>query len=691
MGRRFLFTVVLCILSLCLNLPCRAGLRGPGKYCGVVVFDRWDSCTLYGGGIIVPYEKRRRLDWWAVRSKLAKMLMEDRVDIMRLATKLIDETPANGQEALFKFYVMACCGMDEAAIATLRDLKRSNPNLENYIISNIYNTACGFSEWKVARTAVELFADNISGLILDKRLLQHFIDSGWSVEKVDQWLAGMPAGRRNFWIRERLRFNEQHGRSGALVKKLSEAVRKNPEDIDLAITLLRALRYGGDRKRDLSWMGESVKPKLATQAARIAFLLRRRHNWETAVKFYQQALDKPLTKDEVLEIATGHQTFFAPDKLRAMFIIRIKEDMGRCLLKLGKNQEAQKQMLDAAELREKNHLHLNSRLAGEVQSSSGSRAVEKRILEKEKQNSDDPRYWLERAEYYRGLKQPDQEEEALQEGLSLTKPLPKPKQPFKGSRDQRSSLLSAYARFLVRQKRMQDAADLLLDELEDAPALSASSGTAASMLAALRKQVRPDDSVLWDWLAERPQWGNPEERLLWQMLKNARPDRLPKYFLRAEKLANGHDPSRSHILGWIMNRMNFPERSIPLLKYAVDNLQDEGAKESAGVTLFTSYLDTRDWERAERIFPLAAKQLTSELPEWHYRITRLAAASGNKADAMRLWLQTVNLCPARLEGLEVLAKAGLKKELEAFYRRMQKKMPASNVPARALAILEKTK
>lgn len=31
-----------------------AGLRGPGKYCGIVVYDRWDGCTLYSG-IYVMY------------------------------------------------------------------------------------------------------------------------------------------------------------------------------------------------------------------------------------------------------------------------------------------------------------------------------------------------------------------------------------------------------------------------------------------------------------------------------------------------------------------------------------------------------------------------------------------------------------------------------------------------------------
>jgi len=30
----------------------RAGLRGPGKYCGVVVFDRWDTCFLLSGPYI---------------------------------------------------------------------------------------------------------------------------------------------------------------------------------------------------------------------------------------------------------------------------------------------------------------------------------------------------------------------------------------------------------------------------------------------------------------------------------------------------------------------------------------------------------------------------------------------------------------------------------------------------------------
>jgi len=46
---------VACYLGmlLCADL-CEAGLRTPGKYCGVVIFDRWDGCTLYSG-IYVMY------------------------------------------------------------------------------------------------------------------------------------------------------------------------------------------------------------------------------------------------------------------------------------------------------------------------------------------------------------------------------------------------------------------------------------------------------------------------------------------------------------------------------------------------------------------------------------------------------------------------------------------------------------
>jgi hypothetical protein len=33
-------------------------IRGPGKYNGVVVFDRWDGCHLYSGGYIMEISEK---------------------------------------------------------------------------------------------------------------------------------------------------------------------------------------------------------------------------------------------------------------------------------------------------------------------------------------------------------------------------------------------------------------------------------------------------------------------------------------------------------------------------------------------------------------------------------------------------------------------------------------------------------
>lgn len=57
-------TVWLLLLAM-LATDVRAGERGPGKHSGVVVFDRWDGCTLYSG-IYVMYISER------VKDKLRK-------------------------------------------------------------------------------------------------------------------------------------------------------------------------------------------------------------------------------------------------------------------------------------------------------------------------------------------------------------------------------------------------------------------------------------------------------------------------------------------------------------------------------------------------------------------------------------------------------------------------------------------
>jgi hypothetical protein len=49
---------VLALLSVCLRTPASAGIRGRGKYSGVVIFDRWDGCILFSGVYLMYVSER---------------------------------------------------------------------------------------------------------------------------------------------------------------------------------------------------------------------------------------------------------------------------------------------------------------------------------------------------------------------------------------------------------------------------------------------------------------------------------------------------------------------------------------------------------------------------------------------------------------------------------------------------------
>jgi hypothetical protein len=56
------------------------------------------------------------------------------------------------------------------------------------------------------------------------------------------------------------------------------------------------------------------------------------------------------------------------------------------------------------------------------------------------------------------------------------------------------------------------------------------------------KHVSGNDAVPWAWLAKRPVWEDPEERLLWRMLENAPESELGQHFDRAENLVGNGNP-----------------------------------------------------------------------------------------------------------------------------------------------------
>jgi len=54
---RLRYVLSLLVLTASCILVAHAGIRGPGKYCGVVVFDRWDTCFLLSGPYVTYISK----------------------------------------------------------------------------------------------------------------------------------------------------------------------------------------------------------------------------------------------------------------------------------------------------------------------------------------------------------------------------------------------------------------------------------------------------------------------------------------------------------------------------------------------------------------------------------------------------------------------------------------------------------
>ncbi|MBI1850245.1 MAG: hypothetical protein HYR85_07865 [Planctomycetes bacterium] len=184
---------------------------------------------------------------------------------------------------------------------------------------------------------------------------------------------------------------------------------------------------------------------------------------------------------------------------------------------------------------------LSAVIAGQTQLASGARFIEGCIREAERKSADDPAYWRERAEYYRGRNETAQEEDARLHALALTESNPSSALP-------RRFLLSDYSSFSLCHDRNPGAVDWLCREIENSSADSDDAKQAASALwERFANDIRGDEGALWTWLANRAKWEFTEERLLFAMLKFFDPahtvglDVLAKAGLRDELVAHYRD------------------------------------------------------------------------------------------------------------------------------------------------------
>ncbi|MDP1916148.1 MAG: hypothetical protein Q8L14_07875 [Myxococcales bacterium] len=506
---------------------------------------------------------------------------------------------------------------------------------------------------------------------------------------LDVWLTSRGRARSPYWVKERKRF--LGASASVLFDELEARIRATPTDL---ATVKVYLEVQEPKERSAAWLPLVVMPASAWDSFQVAEWLTSRHPAEALV-LLDRATKTKLTDADRAHITTLIRTTWstfpgmelAPDVLLARWV---SEQRVKCLKATGQNAAAQAILvqLDAEDARGLPRRAL-SRTAGQIQAPLQQRPLERSIIEAEPLNEKDPAYWSGRADYYRGREDVAKERSALERWLALTV-LTSKSTPTRVA--ERSAPVRAYADFLRRTGNEAAALAFLWKEYD-----SVTNDTHHEAVLHLLEweysglsPFRSDDARLWAFLEGRATWSSTEERLLWRMAETAKPGaERDAVWVRAERAVK-KVPARAATTGWVMNRTQAAERSMPLLELACADRSDEERRKTACGTLFDSCLATNRWQRAEALWPQRLEQLTvTERPDWLAQVAIAAARARALDDALRLWVMKEALDFAALGRLEELATAGARAPLIAHFERLSKERPTSTVPAAALAILRR--
>ncbi|MDO4858130.1 MAG: hypothetical protein Q4A17_09325 [Thermoguttaceae bacterium] len=600
------------------------------------------------------FEEKDRLEWLAELQAKPEKTAADELRIFQLAARSGDEAAALA--ALERFIAMenpkpgTLYGLTHWASKTLQ-----NPALARHLAER-------FPQLAVGNPSLQDFFP--SELKTDPEMVRLWIDarfqdfeafsrkSSKSVPKADPSPAPVPfwlTWNRNPWTELRIQAFRNAGKIDELLDALQAGVQNAPDEPARTAALLAFLKTvlsvsaqpGVLENRDLTWVRGCPPAHAVALLTTAQFLIPSNvGEFETAYDFLLKALKTPLTQDEIEREKMNYSApsaLISDETIRNRFQAALRHELTEVCRAMNRPEETQKWMLEEKEWAEKCG-GMNYRHAGQIQAFTGQRVVEKEIREKEKVSENSPQYWEARAGYYAGRgKECEKElEEALLRGLT-----------FPDDGFLRRRFLQDLVRLWYSQDRKEEVQNLLREELRTAPKNAQSrQGVIWIFVDSTYKGIlEPDFPEVWDWFAETDDWNYLGERLIWRIFQIAEenePENLETYYARAEKLADR--PERAAYLGWVLNRMHEPERSLPLLRLGAQASSDQ-VKEYAAFTLLESLMDLHRWDEAFEYFPTAAAHLTTdEIPGWLARIGGGASEDGND--------RVAEVCARRLRNLK---------------------------------------
>jgi len=565
----------------------------------------------------------------------------------------------------------------------------------------------GKEKWDLAKLYLEQLpmAEPGWGYVLIKHMCSECKNDATALDAIDNWIKARYPFNEEYWWRLRMTFAEEAGRRKQILADFAKQVKDKPDDVRRLKWFILASDDSAE-KSDIHWICEVVQPKLAYRNYQVAEWLHMRHPAE-AIFYLKRAQTIPFSPQDEEEIKNFLLRYSAlPANLSSVpqvkhFSVWVRSMLAECYQKVGQSKEAQSILLQLSkESGGQVPTYALSQLAGQIQAATPTRPLEQQIKAAEVKNEDSIDYWRGRADYYRGRKETEQERSAWLRALKLAKSKLENSKQANLKQDQSAQfylpmIVSSYALFLRRHESEQAAIKFIWSEFD---AASKPNSSFSSSLEYRTKLVRdleqtyetdqtgylsPVDERLWQMLKQANTWSYTEERILWRMARNAKPEQRQQLWKRAEGLALGN-ASRELTLGWILNRCQEAKRSIPLL-LAASKSNDKDLKQRSQFTLFESYLDVFDWRRAEEIWPAASLRLTSEeKPDWLSRIAVAAARVGDKDNSLRLWQVKDSIDLSALNNLDEMIKYGMKDKLINYYRELKKSKPKSTVPDEAL-------
>lgn len=136
-----------------MGVVCGAGIRAPGKYCGVVIFDRWDGCMLYSG-VYVMYVSEKTKE--GLRKYKGQAVQIDAKEVFQLLN------PGDGRIGKFDYLGKAPQKMEW--------VKLEGINLETSVkVGQDGKAVATLTIWNKGNDAVKLFSQELALTLLMKR------------------------------------------------------------------------------------------------------------------------------------------------------------------------------------------------------------------------------------------------------------------------------------------------------------------------------------------------------------------------------------------------------------------------------------------------------------------------------------------------------------------------------------------